>query len=773
MSQVGADTIIRLETGETLTLRDHKVEDLSAANFRLPVDLSKYQLTFSDEFNTFSGSATGVATTWQTKYPQAGLRTLPSNKEDEYYSDSSVGVNPFSVKDGVLDITAARATQGVETPLGSGLDWTSGVITTYKSFSQLYGYFEVRAQLPAGKGFWPAFWLLPADLSWPPELDVFEVLGDEPGTIYASTHSKVGGPNVTETQTVFGIDTSKGFHTYGVDWQADTITYYVDNNAVARLTTPSDMNKPMYMLLNLAVGDAGSWPGATDATTPAEGHMLIDYVRAYTTKRDATPVSPSLTPPDTGVPVTISAFKLAGLTRAAGGAADGELAGTASGGALVTIYDGNSIVATAKADDKTGAFAVTLKDLGAGSHMLTAKVGPTAVSNEVLIVVGTASSVVAQLPALQASGKLAAIYLSDSHVLPVASIAAMTSLLTDSKEALAAIKDGYSFAVTTTAGNNISVVSYDALGRMTSTATTSIVDGQVTRSVETKADGSSTTLVYAKGIVVSETHVHADRTKDVLLTNIVGKTYVAETNSYDAAGTLMSTSRTHSDGSKDWEFSFDKKTGIKTSTSFDNAGAVAMHTINSADKMVETKYVDNLKTSEYTYYTPGSADIAKLKIFTAGVLTYETVRHSDQTKDNYTFSLDGKSFAVKHEQIDATGKTVMIDLTFQDGSHAITGLKGNLTIESTAKTSDTLKGAGGDTFLVERDSGADTIVGFHPGSGIGHDVIAIDHSVATNMSQLALKTVGQDTVIQISATDSITLQGVSHTALTQDNFWFT
>lgn len=115
----------------------------------------------------------------------------------------------------------------------------------------------------------------------------------------------------------------------------------------------------------------------------------------------------------------------------------------------------------------------------------------------------------------------------------------------------------------------------------------------------------------------------------------------------------------------------------------------------------------------------------------------------------------------------------MIDLTFQDGSHAITGLKGNLTIESTAKASDTLKGAGGDTFLFERDSGADTIVGFHPGSGIGHDVIAIDHSVATNMSQLALKTVGQDTVIQISATDSITLQGVSHTALTQDNFWFT
>nr|WP_282104105.1 family 16 glycosylhydrolase [Methylobacterium sp. 37f] len=281
MSQVGADTVIKLETGETLTLRDHKVEDLSAANFRLPVDLSKYQLTFSDEFNTFSGSATGVATTWQTKYPQAGLRTLPNNKEDEYYSDSSVGVNPFSVKDGVLDITAARATQGVETPLGSGLDWTSGVITTYKSFSQLYGYFEVRAQLPAGKGFWPAFWLLPADLSWPPELDVFEVLGDEPGTIYASTHSKVGGPNVTETQTVFGIDTSKGFHTYGVDWQADTITYYVDNNAVARLATPSDMNKPMYMLLNLAVGDAGSWPGATDATTPAEGHMLIDSVRAY------------------------------------------------------------------------------------------------------------------------------------------------------------------------------------------------------------------------------------------------------------------------------------------------------------------------------------------------------------------------------------------------------------------------------------------------------------------------------------------------------------
>jgi beta-glucanase (GH16 family) len=48
---------------------------------------------------------------------------------------------------------------------------------------------------------------------------------------------------------------------------------------VKRQPTPPDMNKPMYMLLNLAVG--GAWPGNPDDTTGWPARYSIDYVRAY------------------------------------------------------------------------------------------------------------------------------------------------------------------------------------------------------------------------------------------------------------------------------------------------------------------------------------------------------------------------------------------------------------------------------------------------------------------------------------------------------------
>ena len=71
-------------------------------------------------------------------------------------------MNPFHQHGGVLDITATPGSN----PLG--LAYNSGVISSQNSFSQLYGYFEIRADLPVGKGLWPTFWLLPVDHSWPP-----------------------------------------------------------------------------------------------------------------------------------------------------------------------------------------------------------------------------------------------------------------------------------------------------------------------------------------------------------------------------------------------------------------------------------------------------------------------------------------------------------------------------------------------------------------------------------------------------------------------------
>jgi beta-glucanase (GH16 family) len=138
----------------------------------------------------------------------------------------------------------------------------------------------MRAELPSGAGLWPTFWLLPANHSWPPELDVFEVLGSDPTTAVATVHSAATGAHTAIASAVATGDLSEGFHTFGVNWQQDIIQWYIDGAEVAEAPTPADMHQPMYLLANLAVGGAGSWPGVADASAfPAT--MSIDYIHVY------------------------------------------------------------------------------------------------------------------------------------------------------------------------------------------------------------------------------------------------------------------------------------------------------------------------------------------------------------------------------------------------------------------------------------------------------------------------------------------------------------
>ncbi|KQP87255.1 family 16 glycosylhydrolase [Methylobacterium sp. Leaf117] len=277
--QDGSDTVIALGGGETLVLQNLAVANLKAGDFALPADPSHpgMKLSFAEEFNTLSASANGQGTVWKSALGVGTSqdRTLGSNHEAQYYSDKSVGTNPFSVSNGVLSITAAPDHDG--NPLN--LAYTSGVLTTAKSFAQTYGYFEMRAELPAGQGMWPAFWLLNADGTWPAELDVLEFLGHDKDTAYATAHSSIGGHTLTSFP-VQTDDLTEGFHTFGVDWQKDTLEWYIDGAKVAEMATPRDMHKPMYMVVNLAVGDTGSWPGKYDASMPTT-QLNVDYVHAW------------------------------------------------------------------------------------------------------------------------------------------------------------------------------------------------------------------------------------------------------------------------------------------------------------------------------------------------------------------------------------------------------------------------------------------------------------------------------------------------------------
>ena len=221
-------------------------------------------------------------------------RTLPSNGEQQLYMDPDflgLGIRPLAVRNGMLTIEArplpAEALRRVRARIArltpeqrrygpiEKVRYSSGIITTRRSFSQTYGYFEVRARLPAGRGLWSAFWMLPEDDSWPPEIDVMEVLGHEPSTAYTTVHSRAGAGPAGKNR-VFDPD---GFHRYGALWLPDRIEFYLDGRKVFAGPTPPDAHRPMHMLINLAVG--GYWPGSPDSSTRFPARMTVDYVRAW------------------------------------------------------------------------------------------------------------------------------------------------------------------------------------------------------------------------------------------------------------------------------------------------------------------------------------------------------------------------------------------------------------------------------------------------------------------------------------------------------------
>lgn len=241
----------------------------------VPLSRDGLHATFAEEFDHFAASASGMAqgrAVWRTTYI-GGDRTLPGNREAQWYLDDGPG-GPFRLRDGALEISAAPAAG-----LPRGMTHRSGLIMSQRLLSQQYGYFEIRAQLPRGRGLWPAFWLLPSDGAWPPEIDVMEMLGHERGRYYVAIHARPGGRQVDEVTAIVAPDLSAGFHVFGVAWRPDRIRFYLDDVLVHETATPADMHRPMYVLANLAVGGEGSWPGA--AARDLSGVFRIDWIRAW------------------------------------------------------------------------------------------------------------------------------------------------------------------------------------------------------------------------------------------------------------------------------------------------------------------------------------------------------------------------------------------------------------------------------------------------------------------------------------------------------------
>jgi beta-glucanase (GH16 family) len=231
----------------------------------------------------FGGKSLDTAI-WYTCYPWAKPGAGCSNNpgmELEWYLATNV-----SVSGGNANLVELRQSAHEGYPYTSGMISTGGTPHAKATFSYLYGYAEARIKLPPGRGMWPAFWLVPADRSWPPEIDIMEWQGVTPKDDIVTIHwGTAKHPRSDGTTVRTGVDLSGGFHTYALDWQPDAVTWYFDGKPIKTYDDPAHIpRKPMYVIVNLAIG--GWLPGQLHPHPkdfPAT--MLVDYVKVWSRRR--------------------------------------------------------------------------------------------------------------------------------------------------------------------------------------------------------------------------------------------------------------------------------------------------------------------------------------------------------------------------------------------------------------------------------------------------------------------------------------------------------
>lgn len=254
------------------------------------------QLLFADEFDNTDVSrlneqavgATPGAPAWRSRYRHPRKDVI--NQEKQIYVDpqfagtasAALGIQPFSIRNSVLTIKAERADPVRVSPFIWNYAYTSGCITTELTHRQTFGYFEMRARLPVGRGFWPAFWLLPKREAWPPEIDIVEASGARPDSVF---HNVIeAGTKRSDSNSGWlrlppaGAD---GFRIFGCEWTAARIAFFVDGQQTFEYRNHG-LNEDMYLLANLALGSHDpSWIPNPDSSTPFPGEFQIDYIRAY------------------------------------------------------------------------------------------------------------------------------------------------------------------------------------------------------------------------------------------------------------------------------------------------------------------------------------------------------------------------------------------------------------------------------------------------------------------------------------------------------------
>ena len=247
------------------------------------LDMSKFELTWSDEFD---GDTLNMEKWGQNFYKEAEK----IRGDEDKHSDSYFSREMADVRDGKLYIRTAWVEEGIG---GSPAGWYSLWIDTRNTFSQTFGYFEMRCKLPKGQGQNAAFWMhtvswgdSPDDFHTGVEIDIFEYPNYQNtwprrDSVGSAVHNWSGGHVALGVAHNYVRKPHDTFHTYGVEWNENEYIFYIDGVETGRTSFGGVCRNNLYLLISNAAA-YGDWSGDIRKNKPGViTDWVVDYVRAY------------------------------------------------------------------------------------------------------------------------------------------------------------------------------------------------------------------------------------------------------------------------------------------------------------------------------------------------------------------------------------------------------------------------------------------------------------------------------------------------------------
>jgi hypothetical protein len=254
-----------------------------------------WKVTYSEEFDETTLDTTKLTPCFDWNY---GACTCSFNSGKERYLPSQVQISNGTAKLVAEPLSPPYANSGC---YKGQCTYKAGLVSTARQraddgsdylFPFTYGYIESKMKFPGVPGFFTAFWMLPTDptYSYRSEIDIVEILGGDPDTIFMTYHYNNRSQSYTPNNGDHNNgacevkDYSADWVTFGMDWESTHVAWYIDGIKCGQFDGDSTTieSGPMQLILHMMIDNSWerSW-GLVLANQTLVNQLEVDYIRIY------------------------------------------------------------------------------------------------------------------------------------------------------------------------------------------------------------------------------------------------------------------------------------------------------------------------------------------------------------------------------------------------------------------------------------------------------------------------------------------------------------